>query len=249
MKDGPEQFYINRLRHEGALEIDKNAVGITPEGKATAVQGAEQVLTHGNATEKKRRLGYTVEFKKFISENPNFISTVIRLCRALSQKTDSKGYRSLDEAEISVTLLEGGKAPKFLVSKGDNRFFIKSSEATTRGDRGIDQLEASALAREKLANSHLAESVEVVDYQLGYSDKNKTYFVSKYSTVARSPLSISRSWLTSEQIEDALRKLDAAQEVLDEFFDINARNVAYNEDTKKLVLFDLSTKQVVEKHL
>src|SRR3989344_173045 len=201
-----------------------------------------------------KELAYTPEAKAFISEHPGIVADVTSMVEAIG---DGSTAQELAKDDVKVSL-EGQRDHSrfYLVEAFEEKFFLKADERVYKGaEGGFNELVHSGEAKELLKDM---EGVEVVEYQLGYRDKKRNYFFSKWNDVLAS----------GESLEDYVDALSdevffdepgaaAAQEELSQlnarsalirsrlahYYDFDEQNMVYDKKNKKIIVFDLNVKK------
>lgn len=197
-----------------------------------------------------RRLAYTEDFKKIISENPG----VLKSFRIIEEKLFEGKLEVGDifiEGELKVTIIsyEGrdyhpgahNRKKHLKVEIGSDKFFVKYLPGYFEKGLGFDEFNSLQKVKELLRDF---ENVEVIDFQLGYQDnKGSTYFVSKWLDYVRLMDYRTQDKLEKAYIYNLMSKL---HEVLDvDFNDFGSNNVLYSPIEQKFFIFDIHHKDTV----
>jgi hypothetical protein len=127
----------------------------------------------------------------------------------------------------------------FKVETGKDIFFVKTLPGYHLAGLGANEMSSLIKAKKLLEG---LEGVEVVDFQLGYEDRNgTTYFVSKwedgvpldnyFESLHKNDSEVKNSDLYRRYIDIVLR--------LGKFADVEEHNIFYNPQTDKLIVFDV----------
>lgn len=215
-----------------------------------------ELVVKGSRT---RKLAYTPEFKENLP--PTAIKEFLKLAPKLRRK------ETLEGANIVVTHFDDswGGVRYYKVVLGDKDFFVKRIPARfSEKGGGFGEAVASEKMR-SLLREHKIENVEVIDFQLGYEDKSDRYFVAKWSGTASDRLlnlfvyendlvsqiqNLKYAKASISEIADTERELDkirSRENKLTKFFeqtfnDFGSINMAYDPQSKKIILFDLYLK-------
>lgn len=192
--------------------------------------------------ESGRQLAYTNEFKEFVAGNRGVLSAVFN--------SIEKGFEE-ESIELEDAVVEKFKNrtefyDKFYkVTVGEKSYFVKRERFSEdwRAD-GFQEFKAS---NDLTALLEGIEGVEVVPYFLGYKSANSSYFVSEWRDELTTPLSAyltkmytstdEAAWIKYHNLNQ--RAFDVQEILKDEYADVNHGNMAYDENTDTIILFDL----------
>ncbi len=190
----------------------------------------------------KWKLGYTDEFKQFVHQHPSIIRDVVeRLSKIANDPKTPEGFR-VEEGEIIIALEKRRlKSNIYSIQAHGRKFFLKMSRYAKEQayDEFVDSSEAKKRIAEVMAN--LPIPVEVVDYQLGFTQGGLNFFVAPWMDLV--DVSEYQKTLTSlGQKRDFDQTLMILFEIFKDYVDFRILNMAYNPATNKIVIFDLQKK-------
>lgn len=208
--------------------------------------------------EKIKLLEYTPDFKETIANNPGALKSFLKLEKEIIAKEkagnlDIEGEEVFQDGVVTVTplyeyiemsnsfLKQKEYEPKGMGSYlkaelGDEKYFVKTVPAYFDKVMGVEEFQTLKRARDVLKDF---PDVEVLDFQLGYQDKDKTYFVAKWIDFPK-----------VDEVGDLHPGLfDRAKEIenlLEEngFVDGHSGNMFYDEKTGKIYIYDISEKGI-----
>src|SRR3989344_6837090 len=128
------------------------------------------------------QLAYTDEFKAFVHEHPSVIGDVITRLGKLTS-SGSKEKQIIDEDGIKITVEKKRlKANIFSVELHGRKFFLKMGKYLEGGYDEIISAEEARQRIEEVGNS-LPVGVEVINYQLGFTQGNLNFFVAPWQNI------------------------------------------------------------------
>ena len=178
-------------------------------------------------------LGVTKEFKELVGKNSDLVPTVIELLDKLPKgsRTDEK----MTKNGITLTLVQNRNyCTIYKFEFADKKFFLKYNSSLLYGSK---EIKSSAKAAEFLADT---PGVRVVNFQLGYHDKKRSFFVAEWQDLLRI-----EHYLAEHEEEPNLEELRArithVEDIMDKnnFFDAYAHNMFYDPAKDEIILFDL----------
>lgn len=194
-------------------------------------------------------LAYTPEFKSYISNHPGYIDTSKKIFDILDSEKD------MDEIDARGLKIErkhliGNRSFYKAESKSDGeQFFVKVTKGE-EDENPFDEVRLSQLAKRSLKDLPWAK---VVDYQLGYVDKTKGYYVAKWNEiVSKTTNSSSFEWKDkydekkrSQLMDDMSKKIEVVTKKLTDegFADVREYNMSYDESSGDLYVFDLRLRE------
>ncbi|GEM_PF-4353235 len=216
-----------------------------------------------------RKLAYAESFKEIIVNHHGLISTFQNLENQLKEKVKKGefllGY-SIEERGLklspigtSPTLEEhvhgygkypGNKGMYLKVEIQGEAFFVKTKPGYLEKGKASDELLSLKKVKELLNN---LKNVEVVDFQLGYQDRDRSYFVSRWEDgitlfdfmmeqrIENSDKESQRILYNKKgnELEERLQQIESR---LKDFADVNWQNILYDPKTEKLTVFDVHDK-------
>ncbi len=188
-----------------------------------------------DSTEIKRKdwsLIYNPEFEQYRDKYKNIISSIQRIVQG--EKVDGI------ESEM-ITLTASGKL-YFTVELDGEKFFIKKiPEGHKQG--GVGEFKAAKIAKQRLIDNNI-KNVEIIDYICAFENEKDRYVVSRYDHVLKNTLEDVLADLKAREEYEKFGKLDRWFEELKSLFkdypDFKIQNMAYDEATNKMILFDLN---------
>ena len=193
-------------------------------------------------TEKgKWQLAYTDEFKAFVHEHPSVIRDVVsRLSKLVN--SGRLGIRTIEEDDIKITAEKQRlKSDTFSVELHGRKFFLKMGKYL---EDGYDEIVSAAEAKKRIdeVKSDLPVGVEVVDYQLGFTQGGINFFVAPWEDIR--PLSDYQEQVKGDRQKD--NDFDKTVTILigmfQDFEDFRVLNMGYNPKSGNIVLYDLHKK-------
>ena len=219
-------------------------------GEGTYVEGLHAVENPN------KKLVYTKEVKDFVAANPNVLRTALELVQQVNQEFKS-GARAEQEG-VSVEMKSSWPSqPTYQVVVGDKTFFLKirDNDENAEGQGGYDEV----------IDTHEAEglfdgvkNIEITKYKLGFTDKNKKYYVSEWIDSPeilelddflaggyvrkREAMEEYEYDSFSKEKEHVLTTVRTAVGILSQngYWDIGKNNMVYDPLQKKVILFDLN---------
>lgn len=187
------------------------------------------------------QLAYTDEFKAFVHEHPSTIRDVVSKLGRLANSNTPKG-ESIEEDGIRVTVEKRRlKANIFSVELHGRKFFLKMGKYL---EEGYNEIESAAEAKKRIdeIQEHLSPGVEVVDYQLGFTQGGLNFFIAPWEDIH--PLSEYEESIKGDK--DKEKELNMTMTILahtfEDFEDFRVLNMGYNPITNRIVLYDLHKK-------
>ncbi len=203
-------------------------------------------------------LVHSVSFKEMIGKHRGIIGSFHSLMNKINEAKETKRLMYGDifeEGDLKLKVIgsagegvsEGepvGKAIYFKAQVDKESFFIKDvpglSDGTGRGAEEFKSLENAA----KLLKG--IEGVEVIDFQLGYQDTDRTYFVSKWrdGVILGEYLTALYAKVDAESLEkrnNLLKRYKVIDDIMEahNFQDFHFDNVLYDQSTDMLIVFDV----------
>lgn len=188
----------------------------------------ENHITHTEG--EKNKLAYSQNFKDLIHSNPGVIKSFLEIIKELDQ--------------VGKTIGKDGIQVELIDEKGVG-FLSKYYKASLKGNEYFIKETPYSEVRDTLKAKDLLKDIpwaEVVDFQLAYNDsKGRDFFVA--------------TWNESPTIEDYLKddanekkngevlrsRIQQLKDTLGSgYFDVNERNIFYDDVDDKLILFDLN---------
>ena len=221
-------------------------------------ESGEENLVVRSSRDGERQIAYTTNFRNFIKEHPGVVSDTLWCIQDIERRGSKPGTWS-SAVGILVTLENPkGSSERKWKSKGslssnENRFykfeydnrtlFIKQVKMRndTTGVGGVEEIQNSYNAVQLLRKANIP-GVRIIDYQLGFTDKQYDYFVSDYL----SPKGFIRLDQLEVQNPEAYQALKPRCEQIvavlepEGYNDIGRFNTFYDSKTDTLILFDLS---------
>lgn len=218
------------------------------------------------ATGSSRELVYADSFKEMIRNHPGIIRSFNKIMNVVDveKEKDTLKYGDIfkdGEVQIKVISASGegthegklvGHVLYFKAQVGDESFFVKATPGLSDGTGlGAEEFRAAEESSKVLEGM---DRVKVIDFQLGYQDDDKTYFVSKWKDAVLlgeylMNLSVKKIRGDISPEEDAKRRELHIREnsigaVLHEngFEDYHFHNVLYEPSTDMMYVFDVHKK-------
>src|SRR3989344_1759600 len=207
---------------------------------------------------RKRKLAYTPEFKDRISLLHNIFKNFLRLSRGLQKREVAV------DGELNVYLIDvKSDARYYKVKVGEEDLFVKEindTEGIAWQGGGFREVEALKKAKEILV-AHNIDWADVVDFKLGYELGSKKYFVSTWREFLRTSLSYYRRRLLdaplftrdpdiikskAEEAKILDERITTLLKVLKDFYDVRESNMAYDAESKKIYIYDISLSHPLE---
>jgi len=229
------------------------------------VSGIKQ-KSAGPDVQKGKHLGYALEFKEEIKRYPKVLSTVLSLMKSdkLKKPSNYTEVSSAHENGVRIIFLDRkypsrrgierqGIGKLFKVTFPDlSSYFAKvhdHQEAMNFFGGGYQQFSDSAFARSALKELSF---VEVIDFQLGYQDEKKAFFVAKWRDGISSSYSFDSYIILlmaqgkkekAEELERKrdllIQKLTGLRQDLASFSDDPRNNWGFDIKTEKFAVFDM----------
>lgn len=186
-----------------------------------------------------REIAYTESFKQFIKEHPGYLARTKKLIEQAIKTRSNK----VEEDDFVLERLERNPVPAFKLSTPAGDFFIKC-ENVYKGHGGFNEFKSNEVAQERIKD---LPNVEVIEGQLGFSDKEHDYFVAPWRGGMKeamyylyTPDGNAISPEDKQVLDQTIKEIDLR---LPEFTDNDAHNMFYDVKTKKIMLFDLHRMQ------
>jgi hypothetical protein len=150
-------------------------------------EGAEKISHIGPTEGRSKELAYTDKFADFIKAHPNFLIKTKKAVDALFNLPVNEPVpaQEIDGVKIEYLGWHGRDERKYYkITIDGSEFFLKVnslSNATSLflGAEGVEGLLAMRKAKEALQGFH-DFPVSIIDYQIGYKDANRTYFLASF---------------------------------------------------------------------
>ena len=212
----------------------------------------QETETHNTETS-RRKLIYSSELKSLVSENPELIQKILQSLKGIGgQRTYELGEKikpvendglilemvqNRPYSEIYKATLPNGKELCLKIEK-QNKENIRSN--------GHEEFLAS-----KKANSLIEKvpGVRTINFQLGYKDKERSFFLSEWENFEPLNEYLDRLWERKDANQDneAWRKIlslnqrvQELQKIFAGFHDFDEKNMFYDPLSDDIILFDLS---------
>lgn len=182
-----------------------------------------------------KRLVYTETMKETVREHPGLVKNAQKL---IDELLEDEKQPTADDGEVHVERVGGGSVPAFKVSQGDLELFVKV-ENVFKGHGGSKEFHSSHVAAELLKD---IPEIEVIEGQLGYSDKNHEYFVAPFKKDVVTFLSLTKTnahLITEAEREHLVLLLRLINTRLKDFSDLSPANLFFDLKTRKILIFDL----------
>jgi hypothetical protein len=204
-------------------------------------------LTHSES-ESGRELIYADEFKRLIHENPGVIASFLKFDETAKEKNDNNWLYEGEvfvENDLRLTVISRDHKPDgntyfyYKAEIGEETFFVKSVPghyAYPNESGGVAETNSLEAAKKALNGM---SGVEVVDYKLGYEDKNgHSYFVSKWVEGA---IIAKYMRLVNPEVAGALRQrvFKIIQLLENSHYDVNDCNMMYDPIRDVITIFDI----------
>lgn len=211
-----------------------------------------------------KRLRRSEEFRQLTREHPEMIplfkTLEAEIIKNILEGKAGAGF-SVEQGNMQAILInQSGETDKnsgppgayFKVLFEDQEFFVKRIPGyyENQGSLGAHEFDSAQHAQEMLDG---IENVEVVDFQMGYHDEEKTYFVSKWvdgislesyevelETIMTNEAG-GESAITAEAelLELTQRFRNIRSRLIHDFTDVSPHNALYNPPSKKITIFDI----------
>lgn len=198
-------------------------------------------------------IGYTHEFRDFIKKDPKVIADFKHLWKRLddiriSDLRSESVTQTFTEGSIHARVIntyqleeESNRVYYFQLTIGGESFFVKCEGMPFRG-KGYEEYKNTSEVRERLKE---IPWVDTVEFMLGYQDEEgRSLYVSKWLNLPLLNEYISGldQFDNRQDIQELNRKVGELQKLLPEFHDLTKRNMFFDPESKKIILFDLHTK-------
>ncbi len=189
-----------------------------------------------------REIAYSNDFKNWVREHPQALSKVLGCINQVLISKEEGTYK-VDHAEFddtSVDLINHGFGDSFKVRVRNDSFFVKRDNFRESG--GVKEFESSMKAKDKLKGLF---NVEVVEYQLGYTNKKtgEKYYVARWvSGMEKAEKHAFIPDVNPNGNRELSNRIDVIKERLKGFWDVNAGNMFYDPKSKKILVFDLENR-------
>ena len=206
-----------------------------------------------------RALAYVKSFQDILVKHPRLINIFRHLEKRMKEKIyadQASVGSSLEDQGVKITVID--KDPPLIKPPGSyfkvevegEAFFVKTVSGFYDQGDGVWELNSLNKAKNLLRNM---KDVEVVDFQLGYQDKDSTYFVSRWEEgvvldeYLEKLQSIKKTSKDEKMAQNATKELVELKKrydkivllLRDAFTDVHEHNMLYNPQTKKLKIFDI----------
>lgn len=190
----------------------------------------------------KRKLGYDVEFRNLLRQHPRIVGTVRDIFEKLKSTSEGDSIR-IDGVTATNVRYNPADDTTSLCAKiefDSHQFLVKEELKMPGIAGGFWEYQSSHEAARRLKD---VPDVEVIDAKLGYSAKKNSdgddtsFFVSRWENLPRL-----KEYLLTCSREDATRLdllFQRIQRVLHDFSDVETNNIFYNQETHKLIVYDL----------
>lgn len=182
-----------------------------------------------------RQFAYTEEMKKTVREHPGLVKNARKL---IDELLEDEKQLTADNGEVHVERVSGGSEPAFKISSEAVELFVKV-ETTYKGHGGNKEFHSSHVAAELFKD---IPEIDVIEGQLGYSDKNHEYFVAPFKKDVVTFLSLTKTnahLITEVERQHLVTLLRLINDRLKDFSDISPANLFFDLKTRKIVIFDL----------
>ncbi|MDP3697568.1 MAG: hypothetical protein Q8R55_06175 [Candidatus Taylorbacteria bacterium] len=188
------------------------------------------------------QLAYTEEFKAFVHEHPSVIKDVVAKLSNLVN-SGALGRQVIEEDGIKITTEKQRiKSNTFSVELHGRKFFLKMGKYL---EGGYDEITSAAEAKRRIdeIQSDLPIGVEVIDYQLGFTQGGLNFFIAPWEDIDH--LSEYQEKIKGDKDkEEAFDKtITILVGMFQDFEDFRILNMGYNTKTNKIVLYDLHKKK------
>jgi hypothetical protein len=165
--------------------------------------------------------------------------TLLRILENLSKAGDK-----VEENGMKVEYIEQGirYGRYYKLDVDGKNYFLKYLPTRTAQGGGaqevLDMVEVNHDIQE-------LEGVEVVDYKFGYQDKNHMYSISAWDESLRKNMRVQfeTGQIDYPKAEGLWKRVDMIQKHLGKkYYDVDIRNMAYNPEADKIIIFDLIKK-------
>ncbi len=204
------------------------------------------------------RLGYAPEFRSFVVDHAGVLRKVLEMIDELAGdrlEQDGliveKAWSTLGDDPRIKNRISLYQNYHYKVTVGEKSFFLKMSPTSAAPD-GYGEFQSSRFAATELN----IPGVEIVKAELGFSSRDRNYFVAEWDDRLRIPLLVQIQLLQDEFKENPANqelknKLDSLMTRLNQlrgelkkhFIDSGENNMAYDEATDTIILFDLQLRK------
>ena len=212
--------------------------------------GQENMVSAGTPN---RRLRYTESFKNVIATHSGLISEFLTFANKVKRDKVERGKvgesnLTFESDGVKITVIEDSHKANdqlgifFKVDVGGEKYFVKS--VPPFGDQeGTGEMTSLRKAKKILQG---LKGVEVVDFKLGYYDKDRAYFVSKWQDGVnlKTYLKNSDHRYSQATIDDLKLRLKEIQGRLSGFNDVEDYNILYDASADKLIVFDVFERDI-----
>lgn len=195
----------------------------------------------------EKSLVYNQEISHLLTKkNREDFLELIKLAKTKNGKTAEKDGNKIVLIGLNPTQGRGGSSHYYRASMDENDYFIKEVSVKQLKDYGGGAGEIRAMIKAKELLKDFPD-VEIMDYQLGYQGNRKTFLIAKYNQVLETNMG---EYLDSLEDNKELEKMLLLKHRVEEiakilrpyFFEIKYQNMAYDEKTDKVIIFDLMEK-------
>jgi hypothetical protein len=220
-----------------------------PDGFTTVDTGNEQ-------------WAYTQEFNDLKHKKPHALEIVMDLINKVDSKRKRGSSAEKDDIQVNLVALKEALPRQRdtihyyrIVAKVEGQayeFFLKKTPIAYKQFGGGEHEAASSHKAREILRENNIKDVEVVNFQMGFSDGKNWYFVSKYNKSLESPLDYYKELLSGyiklnpnssdserQELEYINKRVEDLQKLLPNFSDLFAHNMYYNASDRKIILFDL----------
>lgn len=188
-----------------------------------------------------RQIAYKREMGSLVKERPRILKDALRL---ISEVEKMNVGSELKENDIKVAYFqERNWSHNFKVEVGGESFFVRRELGR---ETGFKAMQGFKEAEQRLKD---VDDVKLIDYQLGYTNKNgNDYFVAKWENLPTVADYLRQEDLSDEEREFIGEKLGRVYDTFNDYEDVTTGNMFYDSDKKQIVLFDLEQKENEEKY-
>lgn len=178
-------------------------------------------------------LVYNPEFEKYKDRYKNIVSEVKKVLDG--EKVDG----------IDVELLKTSPNGKsyFRLEIGGEKFFVKKIPENHK-QGGVEEFKTAQETRNRLLMANV-EKVKVIEYIFAFTGNNSRFVVSRYDDKLDTTLAMYMNQCWKKGKTEDLKKLEVRFEslykIFSDYYDFRPGNMAYDQDTDEIVLFDLNT--------
>lgn len=202
------------------------------------------------------RLTYSNEFNNIREAHPHIISRIAHMIEELDH-TDEKDFshNTAIDGDISLSLLSRKHTKShYSLELPEGHFFLKEVQlgGTQIEEGGFEEYQYAMSAKQALAD---IPGVSVVEYQFGFSNREKNYVVTKWNTHVEKPLirtldEITREstddhghhipTLSSDKVQSITDRIARIQHALVDFRDVGPTNMGYDPVSDTVIVFDIN---------